>query len=197
MSSADDPVVIRTFQSPFEAELTKALLEEEEILCRLDDLQINALDSALGAAAGGIKLLVPPDLVEQALTVIEESQSKDFEYLDEDERMMFEYDGDWGTEETSVSSMRTSDLVCPKCQSEEVATAPFVHIFWAPLIGAGVIYYLRRASMGTEAVGALIVLISMMLTIAAAMAVFGRLPYRCDDCDYEGQRSTFGYELDE
>ncbi len=192
MTEDQQIVVIQAFEDPVKAELARARLDEEHIACRLDDVNINAALPMLGGAVGGIRLVVPEREAEQAVKVLRESASEEAEFVDESERMMFEYDGDWATEEES-EPMRTTELVCPECESEKVGLAKSFH-WW---MSAAILFFFLPCVMPVSAkLGALLNGGGMAMAVGALLlASLHREPRVCRDCGYKGQRRSFGREL--
>lgn len=89
-------VTIRTFDNSIEANLVKAKLESQNIMCFLFDENIVVLNPLYNITVGGIKLKINELDIDKATAIIEETE-KSFLTNDQDEV-----------------------LKCPNCQSEEL-----------------------------------------------------------------------------
>jgi hypothetical protein len=95
---------IASFRDLSLAELAKAKLESEGILCFLQNKNMVAIDWALSFATGGAKLQVPEDHVELARQILDEDNSADLIFAEDD-----------------FPTIEKSDL-CEKCDSSNLKT---------------------------------------------------------------------------
>ncbi len=67
---------VRSYSTALEAEMVHAALEHAGIRCTLKDANTVAQDWLLSAVVGGVKLMVPPDQVPEALAFLEAADTQ-------------------------------------------------------------------------------------------------------------------------
>jgi DNA-directed RNA polymerase subunit RPC12/RpoP len=66
-----DPIILKRFDSPVEANIVKGLLDANEIFCFLQDEHSIGLNILYSNALGGIKLMIRKEDEEQALLLLQ------------------------------------------------------------------------------------------------------------------------------
>lgn len=180
-------VVVETFEDPISAQLAKGRLEAEYIPCHLVDLHLSSLDPTLAAAVGHIKLLVPLEFLERALTALEITPPERGFFIDDEEAALFEGPSDMGPRPT------TTDLTCPECFSLDIALTRRTHLFWIVpllLICAAALLPGEPGTVNPMAVTAAIVAMGGLFTGFALLTLRG-FPLRCQSCGHRGRREEF------
>lgn len=119
---------IASFRDLSLAELAKAKLESEGILCFLQNKNMVAIDWGLSFATGGVKLQTPEDSVEAAKQILDEDFSSELEVL-----------------ENEFPEPEKSDL-CEKCNSPNLITIDARRKVgaWSLLLGIPFIFFRKR-----------------------------------------------------
>jgi hypothetical protein len=187
----DTTVVIATFQSPVEANIARTRLEEHGISCRLDDENMMVADPLLGAAVGGIKLVIREDDADEAVEVLRDAPAGDPGSIIDDDWDDFESD------EAESSQLASSTLACPKCHSQEIGFGSLFHWYWSAviLLGIGPIFLPETAATAflKDTHG---IIFYAGAFIGFWLAVLRQFPLRCKECDAQGPRRLFQGNLD-
>ena len=72
----DELVLIARFDTPFEAEEARIVLEEEEIECEIADETLGDIGLLGGASAGGVKLLVMASDAKRAVDALADTPAR-------------------------------------------------------------------------------------------------------------------------
>ena len=72
----DELILIARFDTPFEAEEAKMVLEEEEIECVIGDETLGGIGLPGGASAGGVRLLVRTSDAKAAVDALAETPAR-------------------------------------------------------------------------------------------------------------------------
>ena len=114
-AASTDWLLAATFWTPTDAHLARIRLESKQIDCLIVDENIVAMQWLWANAAHGIKLLVPPDKVEEARAALERNDDS----TEESAEASAEVEDDFTANEYPDAS-DTHEPHCPKCGSVNV-----------------------------------------------------------------------------
>ena len=179
--------VIQTFESPIYAEWALGVLEDHQIPCRLDNLHTGAAHPGLGTALGDIQLVVPTEHAEQAVSVLSDLQNYGGEFIDEEERALFEKGDD--QEDRPLSP----DLTCPECFRLEIGFAGWVTWYWIAVAGlfVAMIVVADIAGPGTPPAMVGVGLFTATSSIGILLLITKSFPLQCKHCGYRSRRNDF------